>query len=86
MTLGTPSPQTLDISTFAMIEIVGDHAIFFTVRFWNDEIINADTGVFVLDLSDFGFSDLPVVFAGQFAFCEGTGDCVVTDFAIKHVG
>ena len=68
-----------------MIEIVGDHAIFFTVRFWNDEIINADTGVFVLNLSDFGFSDLPVVFAGQFSFCQRPSDRVVTDFTIEDV-
>jgi hypothetical protein len=68
-----------------VIEIGADHARFFAVRLLHDQIIDAQTGIFVLDFSDDRFGKFPIVFAGEFTICEGSGDAVMAEFTTQDV-
>jgi hypothetical protein len=76
--------HAFDRPALRVIEIVGDHARFFAVGFLNDDIVDAEAGVFILDFSDDRFDEFPVVFAGQFTICEGSGDAVMAEFTIEN--
>jgi hypothetical protein len=77
--------HAFDACVFAVVETVGDHARFFAVGPLNDQVVNTQTGIFVLNFSDDRFDEFPVVFAGQFSICEGSGDAVVTEFTVEDV-